>query len=296
VPHLVVSVRSETGELSRRGFLIGGLAGVAATLGCGAPPTNAANGTRAQGVQELQTTTAAPKEQTSIEQVHSTARGTTVQLITIRPTGVGGRLPTCLALHGRGGNAKMFLELGVPEMLDAAVAEGMKPFAVVSVDGGDNTYWVSSTPADDPQRMLHEEMPLWLGNRGFAVAPFAVMGISMGGYGALNYARTPGLARVAAISSAMFSSWTDAKTRNAFADEAHWQATEPLLNVATITSPEVGIWCGTNDAFVTQARQYVTKAQPKIAAIGPGGHDDAYWKRVLPDVIRFIGEAAAKPE
>jgi S-formylglutathione hydrolase FrmB len=296
VPHLVVIVRAQIGDLSRRGFLLGGLAGVAATIGCGAPPTNAANGTQEQVVRPVQTTTASPKEQTSVEQVHSPARGVTIQLVTIRPTGVGGRLPVCLALHARGANAREFLDLGIPEMLDAAVAEGVKPFAVVAVDGGE-TYWVSKDPADDPQKMLREDLSNWMSNRGFAIAPFAVMGISMGGYGALNYARTPGLARCAAISSAMFSTWNDAKTRNAFANEAHWQATEPLLNVATITSPEVGIWCGASDPFINEVRQYVTKSQPKVAAISPGGHDDAYWKRILPEVIRFIGEGApVKPE
>lgn len=282
---------SRTGRLTRRGFLLGGLgAGIAATCGCAAPPTNASGGPtlRAQ-VPESLSRPAAPNEPITTETIHSPARNADVQLITIRPAGVGGRLPVCLALHGRGSNARMFLDLGIPEFLNAAVAAGVKPFGVVSVDGGD-TYWVAKRPTDDPQKMLNEDVPTWLANRGFA-APFAALGISMGGYGALNYARTPGLSAVAAISAAMFSSWADAKIRNAFADEASWEATEPLRHVEALGSVALGVWCGASDPFIPQARQLVTKANPKVGAISAGGHDEGYWRKIMPDVLRFIGEA-----
>jgi S-formylglutathione hydrolase FrmB len=202
---------------------------------------------------------------------------------------VGGRIPVCLALHGRGASAQTFLDLGVPEFLNQAVAAGVKPFGVVSVDGGD-TYWVAKKPEDDPQKMLVEDVPTWLSNRGFG-APFAALGISMGGYGALNYARTPGLNAVAAISAAMFLTWAEAKTRNAFTDERSWQATEPLRNTDKLGDVQLGVWCGTSDPFITQARQLIDKTHPKVAAIGPGEHADPYWRRVFPDVLRFIGES-----
>src|SRR5262249_46224444 len=154
---------------------------------------------------------------------------TAVELITTRPLGVSGVLQVCLALHGKGNTAAMYLDLGVPEMLTALVNAGVPPFAVVSVDGGDN-YWVPRG-SDDPQGMLTEGIPIWLGTRSLGTLPFAVLGISMGAYGALNYARNPGLSACAVISAALFDSWTDAKTRNAFADQAQWEATEPLRHL-----------------------------------------------------------------
>lgn len=229
----------------------------------------------------------APTEPVAVETMHSPARDANVELVTIRPEGVGGRLPTCVALHGRASTARMFLDLGVPELLTAAVNKGAKPFAVVAVDGGDS-YWVAKKPTDDPQRMLTEDLPTWLANRGFT-APFAAFGISMGAYGALNYARNSGLNAVAAISPALFTSWADAKSRNAFADEARWEATEPLRHTDELSGAEVGVWCGTSDPFITPARQLVSKANPKVAAIGPGSHDSAYWERILPDVLTFVG-------
>jgi S-formylglutathione hydrolase FrmB len=276
--------------VTRRGFLLGSLGvGMAATCGCAAPQSNASgNQTLRVQVPESLTKPVVPTEAVTTEVVHSPARDANVQLITMRPAGVGGRLPMCLALHGRGSNAQMFLDLGVPEFLNQAVAAGVKPFGVVSVDGGD-TYWVAKRAEDDPQKMLREDVPTWLANRGFG-EPFATMGISMGGYGALNYARTPGLNAVAAISAAMFPSWADAKIRNAFVDERAWLATEPLRNIDKLNDVQLAVWCGTSDPFINQARQLIEKARPKLAAIGPGDHDESYWKRIFPDVIRFIGE------
>ena len=221
------------------------------------------------------------------ETVHSPARDANVELITIRPQGVGGRLPVCLALHGRASTARMFLDLGVPDLLTAAVNGGVKPFAVVAVDGGDS-YWVARTPVDDPQKMLIEDMPTWLANRGFSPA-FGAFGISMGGYGALNFARIPGLNAVAAISAALFLNWQDAKSRNAFTDEAQWEATEPLRHTDELKGYQLGVWCGASDPFITAARQLISKADPKVAEIGAGAHDSTYWKRILPEVLRFVG-------
>lgn len=233
-------------------------------------------------------TSGAPSESVTTERVYSPARATSVELITMRPAGVAGRLQICLALHGKGAGARMFLDLGVPDMLNNLVAQGVPPFAVVAVDGGDN-YWVARD-ADDPQKMLTVDIPTWMASRGFATLPFAVMGISMGGYGALNYARNPGLSAVAAVSAALFNSWPDARGRNAFADQAQWEATEPLRHPDDIRTVPLGVWCGTSDPFVAQARQLVTKAHPRITSIGAGGHDAAYWHRVLPDVLHFVGE------
>jgi pimeloyl-ACP methyl ester carboxylesterase len=229
-----------------------------------------------------------PQDQVSRERVYSPARNTAVELITIRPLGVSGVLQVCLALHGKGNTAAMFLDLGVPEMLTALVNAGVPPFAVVSVDGGDN-YWTARN-GDDPQGMLTRDIPTWLGNRSLGTLPFSVLGISMGAYGALNYARNPGLSACAVISAALFDNWTDAKARNAFADQAQWEATEPLRHLDTVSTVPLGVWCGTGDPFVAQSRELVNKGKPRISAIGAGAHDETYWRRVLPDALRFVGE------
>jgi S-formylglutathione hydrolase FrmB len=266
------------------------IGGIAALGACSAPPSGASGGNPPEPTPESlagKTTTA--QEQVSTDRVHSPARRSTVELVMIRPARYTGRLPVCLALHGRSSTARMFLDLGVPEMLNAVIATGVQPFAVVAVDGG-NSYWVARDSNDDPQRMLAEDLPTWLTNRGFAASPFAAFGISMGGYGALNYARNSRLSAVAAVSAALFASWPDARSRNAFVDQAAWEATEPLLHVDEIKTDALGVWCGTDDPFIDRARELVDKAKPRVSALGNGGHNETYWRRILPEVLHFVGE------
>jgi pimeloyl-ACP methyl ester carboxylesterase len=106
-------------------------------------------------------------------------------MVVIRPAGaLEDELPVCVALHGRGSDARMIVQLGVEKLLATAPT----PFAMVGLDGG-NSYWVAKESSDDPQRMLTDELPGWLAERHLAPTPFAVFGLSMGAYGALNYAR-----------------------------------------------------------------------------------------------------------
>jgi enterochelin esterase-like enzyme len=225
----------------------------------------------------------------SIERLPSRARGRDVDLVIISPDGeprVG--LPVCLALHGRGNSARWFQELGLGQFLNAAVQGGVQPFVVAAVDGGD-TYFVDKDPADDPQRMLTEELPRWLDQRQLSDVNTA-LGISMGSFGALNLQRRRrNLQAVAAISPALFRSWGDAQPRDAFRDEQHWQANEPLRHVDELVGVPLGVWCGTEDPFIGAARELIDKTKPQVATLSPGAHDVAYWQRVLPDVLHFIG-------
>lgn len=232
---------------------------------------------------------AVPAGSVSIERLPSRARGRDVDLVIISPDGeppVG--LPVCLALHGRGGGARSFQELGLGQFLTAAVRAGVQPFVVAAVDGGE-TYFTDKDPADDPQRMLTEELPRWLDQHQLGDVTAAI-GISMGGFGALNLQRRRrDLQAVAAISPALFRDWGDAQPRNAFRDQKHWQANEPLRHIDELAGVPLGVWCGSDDPFIGSAQELIDKTKPVVAAVGPGAHDNAYWQRVMPDVLRFIG-------
>jgi S-formylglutathione hydrolase FrmB len=210
-------------------------------------------------------------------------------MVVIRPAGaLDAELPVCVALHGRGADARMIVQLGVEKLLNAAAT----PFAVVGLDGGDS-YWVARDPRDDPQRMLTDELPGWLTERHLAPTPFAVFGLSMGAYGALNYARRTPHPVVAAVSPALFGSWPDARSRDAFASQRRWAATDPLQHAAELGDAELGVWCGTDDPFHQAALDLVEVVDPQVARFAPGGHDAEYWLRVMPEVITFLGERAA---
>ncbi|MPZ79207.1 MAG: esterase [Actinophytocola sp.] len=233
-----------------------------------------------------------PNRPVNVEYVRSEARGRNVTLVVMRPAGeVDSTLPVCVALHGRGSDARMFVQLGVPDLLTQLAGEGRPPFAMVGVDGG-NDYWVARTHHDDPQRMLTEELPGWLAERDLEPAPFAAFGLSMGGYGALNYARTTPHPVVAALSPALFLDWPDAESRDAFAGEEAWASTDPFQHLDALGDTKLGVWCGTDDPFVDAARKLADAASPEVAAFDPGDHDAPYWLRTVPRAVRFLADHA----
>ncbi len=268
--------------LSRRGLL----AGSALTLlaGCSSAPP-------APGPPPVPVPTrpSPPRDPVTVQRMRSAARGTDVDLVLITPEGVPpSGLPVCLALHGRGARARTFLELGVPAALTQAVREGVPPFAVAALDG--DHYWVDVGEDDDPQRMLTDEVPGWLAGRDLRPAS-AVFGISMGGFGALRFARAhPDLKAVATASAALFVSWPDARSRKVFSDEANWRAEEPLLHTGELRADALGVWCGESDPFLGADRKLVKAVSPAVSKFSPGGHKDEYWRGILPDVLKFVGQ------
>ncbi|MEV7094322.1 alpha/beta hydrolase-fold protein [Amycolatopsis sp. NPDC051045] len=270
--------------LSRRGLLAG--SALALLAGCSSTPSGPPPGPPAVPVP---THPSALRDPVTVHRTRSAARGTDVDLVLITPEGVpASGLPVCLALHGRGARARTFLELGVPSLLTTAVRAGTPPFAIAALDG--DHYWVDVGSGDDPQRMLTDEVPGWLAGRDLRPAS-AVFGISMGGFGALRFARAhPDLKAVATASAALFVSWPDARSRKVFADETNWRAAEPLLHTADLRPAGLGVWCGESDPFLGADRRLVKAVSPEVSRFSPGGHNDEYWRGTLPEVLKFVGE------
>ncbi|CAM3665092.1 alpha/beta hydrolase family protein [Kibdelosporangium persicum] len=248
---------------------------MALAAGCTSPP---------QGALPANEPPPTPKPAAAVTSTKfmSQARGREVTVITMAPDGHAAEgLPKCVALHGRGGDATWMPALGVQQALTAAVVAGLPPFAVISVDGGPETYWVDGKPGDDPQKMLLAELgPIQ-----------AAFGISMGAFGALRFARSRrDLKAVAAISPALFRDWPTAKSKQVFAGRAHWEANEPLRHIGELAGVPLGVWCGTGDPFVTVAKALANQAKPAKSSFTPGAHDVAYWTGIMPEVVAFVGE------
>ena len=233
-----------------------------------------------------------------IVQRFSEARGRDVEMLIISTTRkpVAG-LPVALLLHGRGGSARYAAVGGLGDALAEAVTAGaVAPFALVALDGG-NSYWHDQSRDDRPMTMLLDEVPTWLAEEGLAVPdglPFACAGVSMGGFGALLYARrrherAQPLRGVTALSPGLFTTWEGMKSRNAFSDAEQWAVVDPLQHVDKLGNVKVGMWIGDKDAFVGGARQFMAEAKPAVASIGPGGHTSAYFRSVNPEIVRFLG-------
>jgi pimeloyl-ACP methyl ester carboxylesterase len=230
-----------------------------------------------------------------VERVRSEFRGRDVDLLTMVPPGVSTKgLPMSILLHGRYGNARLAAVGGMPEVLVAAVGRGqIPPFGFVAVDG-DNHYWHENMPGDDPMAMLLEEVPRWLAERGYG-APFACTGVSMGGFGALLYARRRHERRdpaqaIAAISPALLTDWAEMSKRNAFRSPEQWASLDPLKNLDKQGTAPTGVWVGDKDQFIEGTRKFIAGTKLAVGSVTPGGHDDVFYRKIVPDVIRFLGK------
>ncbi|MGQ0837981.1 alpha/beta hydrolase [Actinokineospora sp.] len=282
--------------LGRRSLLVAGAAGLAtASIAIGAHPAlDVLAGATAAG-------SAGPESVVRTEQVYSAARGRAVDLVTVLPTELPAKnLPMCLFLHGLRGSARHATPTGLARSLVDGVARGeLPPFGFAAVDGGDN-YWHENHVGDNAMAMLLDEVPRWLRARGLGDAagtPFGCAGVSMGGFGALLYARRrhelrAPLSAVAAISPGLLLSWREMSTRRAFKDHQEWAALDPLRNVDQLGKVPVGIWCGTEDHFIEGTRRFIRLAAPEHVHTAPGGHGDGFYRRIVPDVLAFLGRHA----
>ncbi|GLZ41434.1 esterase [Actinokineospora sp. NBRC 105648] len=269
--------------MSRRSVLLGGL-GLGAGLVAGCQQQAGPAGTP-DALQTRAPVSEAPPVVTG--RSLSAGRYREVDIVIIRPAGIPPEpIPVCLALHGGLGTAKGFLELGLPDMLTQLVKSGNQPFAIASVDGG---RWVGDKD-DDPQRMLNQDLPGWLDYHDLASTPFSVLGFGEGGSAALVAARTPGYAAVAAISPTLFDTWGEAAGTKIYHDEAQWKEFDPLRHTVELSNVPVGLWCGTEDRpFVDLTRRLADKTKAVTASFTPGGHDTEYFKRALPEALKFVG-------
>lgn len=223
----------------------------------------------------------APEGQVRLERVRSAARGRDVDLFTAVPHGhgSGAGLPVCLVLHGASATAADFRPFGLPRFLSAAVRAGVPPFVLAGADGGRLRWEPDPAGGDDPQRMLLEEMPRWLAERGFDEQRPAAWGWSMGGYGALRLAEVSDrpLRGVAAFSPAV------ARGDPVFTD------------VNALAGTSVGLWCGLDDGFLPDVRALAEALPepPEVLSFGEGAHTRVYWNGVTPPAFRFIGAALA---
>jgi hypothetical protein len=224
--------------------------------------------------------------------------GTEVGWTVIRPPGStpGDALPVCLFLHGRGGShtdATGPMEL--PRFLAGAVQDGVPPFAIVSVDGGDATNWHPRADGDDPAKMISDELLPMLTEQGLDAGRHAFWGVSLGGTGALYLATmlpfSP--AGVVAASPALWREPGEWQS-GAYDDAADFEANNLWSRRDLLDGLALRIDCGESDPFATRVREFRDSLSPTPAGgLEPGCHDTRFWSRQTPDELAFIGAALA---
>jgi pimeloyl-ACP methyl ester carboxylesterase len=265
--------------MRRRTLLVGGalLGGAAAA---GTTMTAAAAYERYFGSGPAPVVPDAPAGDERVEQRVSRARGRTVDLYTAVPAGHGdGRgLPVCLVLHGGSKRPADFAATGLGRFLTDAVRRGAPPFVLAGATG-DRLAWRPGT-GDDPQRMVHEEIPAWCAERGFDTGRVAAWGWSMGGYGSLLLAAAfPGRLRAVAAFSPAVSPGDDV-----------FAAADRLRGLP------VGLWCGEQDGLYDDVRALARAVPPVAGGYGEGKHNFGYWSRCVPAAFDFLAGELARDQ
>jgi enterochelin esterase-like enzyme len=184
-----------------------------------------------------------------------------------------------------------FRDVHVPDVVAAA---GL-PLAVAAVDGGSNSYWHPRADGRDPLTMLLEEFVPLVEERIGAAPPRALLGWSMGGYGALLAAeRAP--ERFRAVVAASPALWTEpgATPGIAFDGSDDYHRNDVFAGTAKLAPLTVRVDCGADDSFADAARAFADRLpHPNPGAFTAGFHDAAYWRSVAPAEIATIGAALA---
>lgn len=202
------------------------------------------------------------------------------------------QLPVAVFLHGLGGSHNVLLDgLAAHEALQRHLDAGGTPFGVAAVDGG-NTWWHARADGSDTQSMLVKEFVPFLGGHGFDLGRVGLFGLSMGGFGSLLLAsqgRLPGLRAVAAMSPAVWDNY-DSRIEGAFDGPADFAANDVFALRPRLAALPKRIDCGTGDDLATTVRAYRTGLTGDVeGGFQPGGHDDGYWRSILPEVLSFLG-------
>jgi enterochelin esterase-like enzyme len=128
---------------------------------------------------------------------------------------------------------------------------------------------------------------------GAGTAAIGVLGISMGGYGAILLAeKYPHLVgAVAAISPAIWTSYAEAEAANAgaYASAADFADDDAVTHAAALAKTPVRVAAGSNDPFYPGV-QALAGALPKSAEVyfGAGCHTDSFFSAQEPPSLAFL--------
>ncbi|WP_427130937.1 alpha/beta hydrolase [Pseudarthrobacter sp. S9] len=200
-------------------------------------------------------------------------------------------LPVAVFLHGTDSNNRFpFDVLGAQAVLQRHLGEGGQPFAIASVDGGDS-WWHPRADGTDTQSMLLAEFLPLLAARGLDTGRLGLFGLSMGGFGVLLLAsqgKIPGLRAVAAMSPAVWSAY-DPQLEDAFDSPEDFAANDVFALRPQLEALPKRIDCGTEDALLATVQDYVSALPGPIeGGFQPGGHEEVYWRLILPEVLAFL--------
>lgn len=215
-----------------------------------------------------------------------------VNVIVPKQAGPPGHRWLLVFLHGRSGdetsfNNQVFAHL--PEL------HGKGPVFAFP-DGGDHGYWHNRAEGDWGDYVMDEVIPTVVKRFGVDPHRIAIGGISMGGFGALNFAlQHPG--RFCAVGGHSPALWLHASETapGAYDDEADFEHNDVLGTVEADPDAfgHTRVWVdyGETDDFHPYDESFVAAMEAGEADFThhswPGGHEGSYWDAHWPQYQRF---------
>ena len=281
--------RLDEALVTRRGFVLGGLAAAIAGLGGTGVAATQPRGRRllhTAGLLDRDEHPAPPRRaKVEYRRFESEKMRRPVAYAVARPPDSTGRLPVVYCLHGRGADDTFATE--TIRLQDFLAAAGV-PIAVVSPDGGPDNSWHPRRSGENPLAMLVDELipaidaELGDGRRG-------LLGWSMGGYGALLAAeRRPELfAGVALASPALWRTFA-AAAPGAFDDERDFRTHDVFTATDRLDGLALRADIGRDDPFVGAFRDLERLLPDAAFRVTSGFHDAAYWRSLAPAQVAFF--------
>jgi dienelactone hydrolase len=163
---------------------------------------------------------------------------------------------------------------------------------LVSVDSGE-TYFHPRRNGEDRLAMLTDELPHALASFiGWRPEREALIGQSMGGYGALlAAAQNPSRYEAIAVAGpAIFPSYEDERRSvgDAFDSPADFARHDVVSRAPKLIVVRVLVKIGEHDPFLPGVRAFAEQWSTANVTVEPGCHDDGFWRASAPSLLEYV--------
>ena len=208
------------------------------------------------------------------------------------PAGARGIDRVAYLLPGRGGTADALTGLGFDGFLAEYLRNGGVPFAIAAMDSGES-YYHRRLSGEDRLAVAMVDLPeVVRGVLGVSRLREALLGQSMGGYGALLAAeREPRRFRAVAVAGpAIFPSYEDENRSvgDAFDSAGDYARNDVTAHAARLRDTPVRIAAGTRDPFLPGIRIFARAHPAAHVVVATGCHDDGFWRASAAASVAFV--------
>lgn len=202
-----------------------------------------------------------------------------------RPPTVKGLI---VALHGKDGRGSDWFG-DIAAQRAAAAAQ----LAIVGVDGA-GLYWHARRDGSDAGAMIDADLLPLMAAQGLPVARIGLLGLSMGGFGALLLGSRLGPGRIFGVATMSAALWSDPgrTAPGAFDDRDDYDRVDVFARVAALKPLRIWMACGDRDPFRADNELMAKRLGNATTVFDGGGHTVEYWRDHVGAALSFLAAGA----